>query len=77
MTVDKARGARRNFCVGDSKEHGTFSIASAEASPLHKEFYLRRRNANEVCGTIFLPMSKRSFRKQSKRSGKECSTLGR
>ena len=26
---------RRNFYVGESKEHGIFSIASAEASPLH------------------------------------------
>ena len=30
------------------KDHGTFSIASAEASPLHGEFYISRRNADEV-----------------------------
>ena len=42
------REERRSFYVGESKEHGTFSIASAEASPLHGEFYLSRRNANEV-----------------------------
>ena len=34
MTIEKASEARRNFYVG---EHGTFSIASAEASPLHGE----------------------------------------
>ena len=38
MTIEKAREARRNFNVGESKEHGTFSIASAEASPLLGEF---------------------------------------
>ena len=48
MTTEKAREARRNFCVGESKEHRTFSIASAEASPLHGELYLSRRNADEV-----------------------------
>ena len=39
---------RRNFYVGRSQEHGTFSIASAEASTLHGEFYFSRRNADEV-----------------------------
>ena len=48
MTIEKAREARRNFYVRESKEHGTFSIASAVASPLHGEFYLSRRNADEV-----------------------------
>ena len=43
MTILKRQEARRNFY-----EHGTFSIASAEASPLHGEFYLSRRNADEV-----------------------------
>ena len=32
MNIQKARGERRSFYVGESKEHGTFSIASAEAS---------------------------------------------
>ena len=35
MNVQKAREERRNFYVGESQEHGTFSIASAEASTLH------------------------------------------
>ena len=48
MTIEKAREARRNFYAGESQEHGTFSIASAEASPLQGEFYLSRRNAHEV-----------------------------
>ena len=48
MTMEKAREARRNFYVGESKEHETFSIASAEASPLQGESYLSRRNADEV-----------------------------
>ena len=43
-----AREESRNFYVGESKEHGTFSIASAEASPIHGEFFLSRRNADEV-----------------------------
>ena len=34
MTIGKTREGRRNFYVGESKELGTFSIASAEASPL-------------------------------------------
>ena len=47
--VKKAREERRNFYVGGIKEPGTFSIASAEASPLHGEFfYLSVRNADEV-----------------------------
>ena len=44
MMLEKAREARRSFYV----EHGTCSIASAEASPLHREFFLSRRNADEV-----------------------------
>ena len=46
--VKIAREERRNFYVGGSKEPGTLPIASAEASPLHGEFYLSRRNADEV-----------------------------
>ena len=34
MNIQKAREERRSFYVGECKEHGTFSIASAEASPL-------------------------------------------
>ena len=41
MNMQKAREERRNL-------HGTFSIASAKASPLHGKFYLSRRNAEEV-----------------------------
>ena len=48
MTIEKSREAKRNFYVGESKEHGTFSIASAEASSPHGKFYLSRRNADEV-----------------------------
>ena len=48
MNIQKAREERRNFYVGRSQEHGTFSIASAEASTLHGEFYFSRRNADEV-----------------------------
>ena len=48
MNIQKAREERRNFHVGGSQEHGTFSIASAEASTLHGELYLSRRNADEV-----------------------------
>ena len=48
MNIQKAREERRNFYVGGSQEHGTFSSASAEASTLHGEFYLIRRNADEV-----------------------------
>ena len=48
MNSQKAREERRSFYVGESKEHGTFSIASTEASPLHGEFYLSRRNVDEV-----------------------------
>ena len=38
MNIQKAREERRNFYVGGSQEHGTFSIASAKASPLRGEF---------------------------------------
>ena len=48
MTIEKVREARRNFYVGRSQEHRTFSIASAEASTLHGEFYLGRRKSDEV-----------------------------
>ena len=36
MTIEKAREERRNFYVEESKEYGTFSIASAEASPTRR-----------------------------------------
>ena len=48
MNVQKAREERRNFYVGGSQEHGTFSIALAEGSTLHGEFYLSRPNADEL-----------------------------
>ena len=64
MTIEKAREERRNFYVEESKEHGTFSIASAEASPTWPTRYR---------GTIFLPRSEHSFRKQSKPNGEEYS----
>ena len=48
VNVKKAREERRNFYVGESKEQRTFSITSAEASPLHGEFHLSRRNTDEV-----------------------------
>ena len=44
----RSKGRETKLYVGESKEHGTFSIASADASPLHGEFYLSRRNADEV-----------------------------
>ena len=48
MNIQKAREERRNFYVGGNQEHGTFSIALAKVSTLHGEFYLSRRNADEV-----------------------------
>ena len=48
MNIQKAREERRSFYIGESQEHGTFSITSAEASTLHGEFYLSRRNSDEV-----------------------------
>ena len=48
MNIQEAREEKRSYYVGESKEHETFSIASAEASPLHGEFYLSRRNTDEV-----------------------------
>ena len=48
MSIQKAREERRNFYFGGSQEHGTFSIASAEASTLRGKFYFSRRNADEV-----------------------------
>ena len=48
MNIQKAREEKRSFYVGERKKHGTFSIASAEASSLHGKFYLSRRNADEV-----------------------------
>ena len=43
--IQKVREERRSFYVGESKEHRPFSIASAEASSLHGEVCLSRRNA--------------------------------
>ena len=48
IPIEEAREARRNFYVGETKEHETFSIASAEASPLRGELDLGRRNADEA-----------------------------
>ena len=44
----EGKGGKTNFHVGGSTEQETFSIASAEASPLYGEFYLSRRNVDEV-----------------------------
>ena len=41
------RQGRRNE-TSTSGKYGTFSIALAEASPLHAEFYLSQRNVDEV-----------------------------
>ena len=62
MTNEEAIKPRRDFYVGESKEDGTPSVASAEAIPLHREF---------------LSQSSHTFRKQSKPNGKECSTSRR
>ena len=45
INIQEAREERRNFNVGRTQEHGTFSIASAEASTLHGEFYLSLRTS--------------------------------
>ena len=63
MNIQKAREERRNFYVGGSQEHGTFSIASAEASTLHGEFYLSRRNADEVSWKHFPAEEQTQFSK--------------
>ena len=57
MNIQKAREERRNFYVGGSQEHGTFSIASAEASTLHGKFYLSRME------TLFLAEEETQFSK--------------
>ena len=44
MNIQKAREERRSFYAGESKEHGTFSIASAHCM----ENFICRRNADEV-----------------------------
>ena len=63
-----------SFYVGESKENGTFSIASAEASPLHGVFYLSRRNADEgVLGTPFCRGPNAALESNRKPNGKECS----
>ena len=58
---------------GEINESGTFSIASAEASPLHGKFLSQSTERRRGILETFLPKSKRSFRKQSKPNGKECS----
>ena len=44
----ESKGGETKLLRRRNKEHGTFSIASVEASSLHGEFYLSRRNADEV-----------------------------
>ena len=72
MNIQTAREERRSFYVGESKEHGTFSIASAEASTLHGNF-ITVDGTPTYLGTAFLPKSKCSFRMQFRPNGKEYS----
>ena len=72
MTMEKAREARRNVYVGESKEHETFSIASAEASPLQGEFCLSRRNADEVLWKHLSVEERTQLESIRKPSGEEC-----
>ena len=46
--IKKARKERKKIYLEESKDQGTFSITSAEASPLRGEFHLSQRNAEEV-----------------------------
>ena len=71
MNIQKAREERRNIYVGRSQEHGTFSIASAEASM--DNFTSVDGTPTRYLGITFQPKSKRSFRKQSKPNGREYS----
>ena len=74
MNIQNAREERRSFYVGESEEHGTFSIALAEASSLNMDNFIYVHGTPARClGTTFLPKSKHSFRKQSKPNGKEYS----
>ena len=63
MNIQKAREERRSFYVEGSQEHGTFSIASAEASTLHGNFTSVDGTPMRYRGTTFLPKSKCSFSK--------------
>ena len=63
MNIQKAREERRRFYVGESKDHGTFSIASAEASTQYGKFYFSRRNANEVSWKHFSAEEQMQFPK--------------
>ena len=63
MNIQKAREERRNFYVGRSQEHGTFSIVSAEASTLHGKFYISRRNAVEVSWKLLSAEEQTQFSK--------------
>ena len=59
--------------TGESKEHGTFSIASAERAHCMENFISVDLTPTRCLGTTFLLKSKSSFRKQSKNNGKEYS----
>ena len=63
MTTEKGKGGKTKLLRRGSTEQEAFSIASAEASPLHGEFYLSRRNADEV-----------SWKQLSKEQGQEAET---
>ena len=74
MTFEKAREARRNFYVGGKQGiRNLFDRVSRSESPVSQSTKRRR----SVVEPSFLPMSKRSFRKRSKWSGKGCSTSRR
>ena len=67
--IQKAREERRSFYVGECKEHGTFSIALAEASALHGEFCLSRRNADEVSWKLLSAEEQTHFSKAIETEG--------
>ena len=61
MNIQKAREEGRSFHVGESKEHGTFSVASAEVGPLRGEFNLSRGHADEVSWNLLSAEEQNAF----------------
>ena len=75
-TLKEAREARRNLYVGvkaGNKRHSR--LHQPRRAHLQGEFYLSRRNADEVSWKICLPRIARSSGEQSKPSCKECLIL--
>ena len=75
--IQKPREERRNFYVGERKEHGTQNIVGRGRARCMDNFIPVDGTPTRYLGTTSLPKNECSFRKQSTPNGGEYSISGR